>query len=226
VRANGRRDSGMTDAVPIEWVAYPRIEPGEYRAYCIWAKQYRDPGLHRWTCLLRWNVLREDGTVIATVPMWFPLGNRERPHASRRGKYLPEWVRANGVPPLRGDRLSPRVFVRRIARIEVGDADSPAPYSVVRKIIRWETETRGHSDVLSHRPPPGFKHLQSGQITWVGWNALIWRLTDNIVDNRLSFPNSKPGWTRAVGIPLRRRKQAQYLGSLGSIFPKPRFWGQ
>jgi hypothetical protein len=27
-------------------------------------------------------------------------------------------------------------------------------------------------------------------------------------------------------IPLRRRKQAQYLGSLGSIFPKPRFWGQ
>ena len=94
-------------------------------------------------CLLRWDVLSDDLlTVIATVPCWFPLGNREKPHASRRGIFLKEWVRANGGPPARGDRLSPRVFVRRMARVEVGDTDplkSPVPYSVVRKIVQWET---------------------------------------------------------------------------------------
>lgn len=135
----------------IEWVEYPRIEPGEYSAYCTWVKQYRDPGMHRWTCLLRWNVLTEDLLiVIACVPLWLPLGSGEKPRASRRGKYLPEWVRANGGPPARGDRLSPRVFLHRIARVQIGDADSPAPYSVVRKIIRWETGSPGHSVSKPH----------------------------------------------------------------------------
>ena len=106
----------------IEWREYPRIEPGTYPAYCKWAKRYRDPAFRRWTCLQRWDVLKDDLlTVIATIPCWLPLGTREKPWASRRGKYLREWVRANGGPPEKRDPLSPRVFVRRMARVEVAD---------------------------------------------------------------------------------------------------------
>lgn len=130
----------------IEWPEYPRIPPGEYMAYCRCAKRYRDPGFKRWVCLLRWDVLSEDLLrVVATVPQWFPLGTGEKPRASRRGKYLPEWIRANGGPPVRRDRLSPGVFVYRLARVEIGETEGPAPYSVVRRIIEWQTGSTGHS---------------------------------------------------------------------------------
>ena len=136
----------------IEWKNYPRIAPGEYSAYCYWAKKYRDPGLHRWTCLLRWDVLSGDllRTVAHCVPLWFPLGEGKMPHASRRGKYLPEWVRANAGPPEPGNRLSSRVFTGRVAHVEIGDTDSPIPYSVVRKILRWETGSPCHLVSKSH----------------------------------------------------------------------------
>ena len=139
----------------IEWRDYPLIQSREYPAYCRWAKRYRDPAFRRWTCLLRWDVLTDDlFTVIATVPQWLPLGDGEKPRASRRGKYLKEWVRANGGPPKRGDRLSSRVFTGRMARVEVGDTDpekSPVPYSVVRRIVSWETgAVPGHSVSKSH----------------------------------------------------------------------------
>ncbi len=127
----------------IEWQEYPLIQSREYPAYCRFAKRYQDPGFRRWTCLLRFDVLTDDLlTVIATVPYWLSPGSQDKPRSSRRGKYLPEWVRVNGGPPPRGDRLSPRVFVHRIARVEVGDTDpakSPVPYSVVRRIVSWET---------------------------------------------------------------------------------------
>ena len=125
----------------IEWKEYPRIAPGEYRAFCYWAKRYRDPGLRRWTCLLRWNIFSDDlqTTLAHCVPLWFSLGEGEKPHASRRGKYLTEWVRANGEPPGSGNRLSPNVFTRRFAVVEIGDAKSPVPYSVIRRIVKWET---------------------------------------------------------------------------------------
>ncbi len=127
----------------IQWREYPLIDSREYPAYCRWAKPYRDPAFNRWTCLLRWDVLTDDLlTVIASVPYWLSLGSREKPWASRRGNYLKEWVRANGGPPARRDRLSSRVFVNRMARVLVGGTDpekSPVPYSVVRKIVSWET---------------------------------------------------------------------------------------
>ena len=146
VRHERTTRKGRTDSDAIEWKDYPRIVPGEYCAYCRWGKQYRDPGFRRWLCLLRWDVLSADlARVIARVPQWFPLGSRDKPQASRRGKYLPEWVRANGGPPVRRDRLSPGVFVHRMARVELGDTEGPAPYSVVRKIIAWETGISGHS---------------------------------------------------------------------------------
>jgi hypothetical protein len=93
--------------------------------------------------LLHFDVLADDLlTVMATVPCWLALGTGENARASLRGKYMKEWVQANGEPPKRGDRLSPIVFVRRMARVKVGDTDpkkSPVPYSVVRKILSWET---------------------------------------------------------------------------------------
>jgi hypothetical protein len=147
----GPAHKSRTNSDLIGWNEYTRIAPGEYRAYCKWGKHYRDPGFRRWTCLLRWDVLSDDLLkVIACVPQWFSLGSREKPHASRRGSYLPEWIRAYGGPPARRDRLSPGVFVQRMARVEIGDTEGPAPYSVVRRIIEWETGPPGYSVSKSH----------------------------------------------------------------------------
>ena len=136
----------------IDWTEYPRIPPGEYAAYCAWTGKYYDPAFKRWTCLLRFDVLRENLIdVVARVPMWLSLGNGQKPRASRRSNYLKEWVGANNGPPTRGDRLSPRVFVDRVARVEVGDTSKgPLPYSVVKKILVWETGKAGHSVSKSH----------------------------------------------------------------------------
>ena len=126
----------------VELREYPRIAPGVYRAYCALAKFHFDKFYRRWVCFVRWDVFTDDlARVIARVPLWWNLGT-ERPRASRRGKYLAAWVRANSGPPPRADRLSPAVFRHRMARVEIGDTDSqksPIPYSVVRRIIAWET---------------------------------------------------------------------------------------
>lgn len=126
-----------------EWSDYPRIEPGHYSAYCKRAKWYWDQGFQRWTCILLFDVLAEGSQrSIGTIPMWFNGGtNKDKPKAGRRTLFLPAWVNANGGPPARRDRLSPSVFIRRIARVEVGDTKGPIPYSVVRKILEWATGT-------------------------------------------------------------------------------------
>ena len=138
----------------IAWRHDPRIEPGEYRATCAWAKIYRDPGFKRWTCLLRFEIRSNDlFTVIArSIPMWLNLGSQGKPHASRRTRYFTEWIRANdGKPPERGDRISPKVFTHRVARVEIGDTNGHTPYSVVKRIISWETgATHGHLVNKSH----------------------------------------------------------------------------
>lgn len=125
----------------ILWPDYDRIEPGIYSAYCRWAKHYRDQGFKRWTCLLRFDVLSDDlMRVVARVPLWMNLGERERPHAGRRSRYFKEWIRANGGrSPPRKDRLSPTVFTRRMARVEIADTKGEVPYSKVLKILAWET---------------------------------------------------------------------------------------
>jgi len=140
------RTQPVASSDPIEWKDHPRIAPGEYRAYCSWGKQYWDRAFRGWRCMLRWEVLSDDLLrKIARLPMWFALGTGDKPCASRRGKYFPEWVRANGAPPLRNDRLSPIVFVHRMARVQAGDTEGPAPYSVIKRIIEWETGSPGHS---------------------------------------------------------------------------------
>jgi hypothetical protein len=129
---------------------YPRITPGEYYALCTSSKIYRDGLYKRWVLRLRWNVLPSNSCfepIARDVPMFISLGERAKPHASRRGKYWNEWIRANGGPPCRGDRLSPKIFKGRVARIQVADTDSAAAYSVVRSIISFET---GASLSFSH----------------------------------------------------------------------------
>jgi len=124
----------------IQWRNYDRIEPGAYPAYCRWAKHYWDSGIKRWTCLILFDILSDNPLrVLAHVPMWMNLGKRDKPHAGRRGRYFKEWLRAKGEPPARHDRLSPQVFTGRMVRVEIGDTKGDAPYSVVRKIISWET---------------------------------------------------------------------------------------
>jgi len=140
----------------IQWRDYDRIEPGIYPAYCRWGKHYRDPGFKRWTCLLRFDVLSDDlMRVLARVPLWMNLGARDKPHAGRRKRYFKEWVRANGEPPARRDRLSPKVFTGRMARIEIGDTQGEAPYSVVRKIVSWETGAARVTQSASHTVKEG-----------------------------------------------------------------------
>jgi hypothetical protein len=128
---------------------YPRIEPGEYRAYCRSARIYFDPGFRKWVCLLRWDVLDLEGTrTLARIAKWIYVGRKQ--HCTRRSQFWREYLRANGGPPTRKDRLCSSVFVRRIARVLVRDTMPPAakrgelpqpyaPYSVVEQILSWET---------------------------------------------------------------------------------------
>jgi len=123
------------------WPDYPRIAPGEYPAYCRGATWYQDKGFKRWTCLLRFDVMAADlQTVIATIPMWMNGGDGDAPWAGRRSRYLAEWIRANGSPPARRDRLPPHVFRKRMAQVRVRDTTrGPLPYSVVSRILEWST---------------------------------------------------------------------------------------
>src|SRR5215475_621794 len=137
----GRGRSPKSCDDPVEWRDYPRLPAGEYVAYCAWGGKYLDPSFKRWTCLLRFDIFSDGFTeLLARIPMWLSLGNDKKPRASRRGKYLKEWVRANGGPPVRADRLSPKVFLHRMCRLEIGDTlQGPVPYSVVKKILSWDT---------------------------------------------------------------------------------------
>lgn len=87
---------------------------------------------------------------MARIPMWLSLGSGQKPFASRRGRFFEEWVFANGSPPPRNDRLSLQVFLRRMCRVEVRDTKGSAPYSVVRKIISWETGSARVTQSPSH----------------------------------------------------------------------------
>ena len=90
--------------------------------------------------MVTFDILGPDGVdVVAKIPMWLNLGMGERAHAGRRGRFFQEWVKANGGPPKRGARMSPRVFTHRMARVEIADTAGELPYSVVRQILSWET---------------------------------------------------------------------------------------
>jgi hypothetical protein len=138
----------------VEWRNYPRIQPGDYSAYCRKARWYWEPGYKRWTCLLLFDVFRDDSQLsLGTIPMWMNGGDGTRPKAGRRSLYLAEWVRANGGPPARNDRLPAGVFARRVARVSVADTNRGIlPYSVVRQILEWSTGTPVNQSHSQQRP--------------------------------------------------------------------------
>jgi hypothetical protein len=133
------------DNIEISWSDYPHVEPGEYRAYCRVAKTYFDVRFKRWTCLLRFDLLSNDSQRVLAerIPFWLSLGYGEKPHASRGSRYFATWLDANGGhKPRRSDRLSHRIFLRRICRVRVADSESKTLYSKVREILSWETGMR------------------------------------------------------------------------------------
>ena len=127
-------------AVPVEWRHYDRVQPSEYDAVCLRSLVYYDHHYKRHTCLLIWTLLSSAGESVGTVRQWLNLGNAKTPRASRRSKYWMAWIAANsGRPPVRNDRLSPKIFTRRIARVLVGDTTASPNYSVVREVLAWKT---------------------------------------------------------------------------------------
>ena len=133
----------------ITWTHTPRIRPGEYSAFCRAAKVYCDRYFKRWVCVAQFDVLTDDLARVQARLTWFlNMGNKEKPRAGRRGNYWQAWVQANGRPPERKDRLSPRVFQGRYAQIMVADTTKDfkqttvlgdGAYSVVREVVRWHT---------------------------------------------------------------------------------------
>jgi len=132
----------------IVWRYCDRLEPGEYRAYSRSAKVYRDGGFKRWVCAVQFDILSESLMEVQTRVTWYlNLGNGENPKAGRRTNYFEAWIVANGGPPKRNDRLSHRSFEHRHARVLVEDTQRnfeqvtqpEHAYSVVRKVLEWET---------------------------------------------------------------------------------------
>jgi hypothetical protein len=140
-----RRTAKPPTEPEITWTHIPRIEPGEYPAYCRSAKIAWDGHYKRWYCAVQFDVLSDDlAEVRAELTLFLNMGDSDKPHAGRRGNFWRAWTTANGGPPQRKDRLSPRVFTRRYARVSVGDTTTNftqtpiAAYSVVRHVVRWE----------------------------------------------------------------------------------------
>lgn len=145
-----QRRTGKPHAeVEITWTHTPRIDPGEYPAFCRSANIYRDGQFKRWVCAVQFDVLTSDiSEVLARLTWFLNLGDGETPHATRRKNYWRAWVAANGSQPKRKDRLAPRVFARRYARVIVADTTKDfkqtavtrdGAYSVIRRVVSWES---------------------------------------------------------------------------------------
>ena len=127
----------------------PSIPAGEYPAYCREAKIYQDRQFRRWVFVAQFDIL--DSSLINTIAelSWYlNLGSGKQPKAGRRGNFWSAWVQANGGPPKRNDRMSPRVFERRHAVVVVTDTTkthnsgtvcADESYSVVRCVREWRT---------------------------------------------------------------------------------------
>jgi hypothetical protein len=145
-----RRESVHKRREPeIGWRFAERIEPGEYPAYCRSAAVYYDRQFKRWVCAVQFEVLDSSLMNVAARVTWYlNLGSREKAHIGRRSKYWAAWVKANGGPPKRGDRVSPRVFQARHALVTVEDTSknhrqeviaAEQSYSVIRDVVEWQT---------------------------------------------------------------------------------------
>ena len=140
---------------------YQRIEPGEYLATCSRVRTYWDRRFQRHVCLLVFDIHGEFASSIkARLPLFLNLGgDKDRIKPGRCSLYFAAWVAANGGLPRRHDRMVPMIFKGRVARVEVVDTTrmvrvdfsenrpiyrqvpTENPYSTVKRIISWETES-------------------------------------------------------------------------------------
>jgi hypothetical protein len=135
----------------VAWDKYDHIAPGTYPAFSRSARIYRDPAFRRWQCVVHFDILDASlQQVIARLAWFLNLGTDDKPHAGRRGNYWAAWCDANGSPPKRSDRLTPRTFERRHATVVVEDVkkdfqgrslEQPA-YSKVARVLSWNTGGR------------------------------------------------------------------------------------
>ena len=105
--------------VDIEWDFTPSIEPGEYHAISRRARTYFDRRFKRHVCAVEFDILgapAEDGR--CRLVWYLNLGSKDKPKAIRRSNYWSAWLQANGRPPKRSDRLSPRAFEGRAATLK------------------------------------------------------------------------------------------------------------
>jgi hypothetical protein len=133
----------------ISWTYQERLEPGEYPAYSRSARVYRDRQFKRWVCAVQFDLFEESlMNVMARLTWYLNLGSKETPHAGRRTNYWAAWVKANGGPPKRRDRISDNVFVGRQAVVRVEDTgknhrqiavSADESYSVIRDVVEWQT---------------------------------------------------------------------------------------
>lgn len=119
----------------------PHIPEGEYEAVCI-EKNIAPYKNHGDKLYLKYEILSGEhkGTIL------FRAINFEYDSFSLNTDYYTEWSLANGAPPKRIDRMTPRVFLNKSFLIKVRNAkpkyddgtekDEMFQYSVVDRIIK------------------------------------------------------------------------------------------
>jgi hypothetical protein len=134
----------------VQWRHAPRILPGNYPAISRTASIYFDKPFKRWVCAVHFDLFSDSSITenIARLTWFLSLGSRSKPRAGRRSNYWAAWIKANGALPKRDDRLSPRIFSRRLAIVRVEDTakthdgrnvEPQQAYSVIRDVIEWQT---------------------------------------------------------------------------------------
>lgn len=169
-RSDGEKTGVVEAFAPVE-LKYPGtlIPGGEYLAYCREARIYRDGGFKRWTCLLDFDIVSEQFETIAQLPLWFNLGGGQKARVTRRSNYLAAWIHANGAAPSRFDRLSPKVFLRRMCRVTVADTTGPLPRSIVKTIVSWETASQVNSSTLAGAEGSSQQTTQPADAIFKSW---------------------------------------------------------
>ena len=128
---------------PIAEEFLPRIEPGEYDAVCLKTEIGRSWGGRR-DIYLRFRIYDSEyeGTELF-MKCSYPKTKDKK--MSYRHKYYQQWMLANGGPPAKKQRMSPKMFLNRMFKIKVVDTKrthndgTPLPsfaqYSVISTII-------------------------------------------------------------------------------------------
>lgn len=130
----------MTDDILITYAPKKTylIPDGEYEAQCTEIKKgefYGHPKIY-----LRFRIIQGEHV---DIQLWMPFNLYRK--VTRHSKFYESWVIANkGLKPKANDRMSARLFIDKIFRVQVGHVDSDKrqrklspdeTYSVVREIL-------------------------------------------------------------------------------------------